>query len=305
MKRVLVTGGTGFVGRHAIAPLLARGYEVHAVSSRDVPGAENVRWHRLDLFRSDDVERAMREIRPTHLLHFAWHAEPGKFWRSPDNLLWLEATLALLRHFARAGGRRAVMAGSCAEYDWDYGYCSEGVTPCRPATPYGVCKHALQQALAAYGDVQGLSWGWGRIFFLYGPYEHPARLVASVITSLLRGAEARCTAGDQIRDYMHVADAASAFAALLDSEVSGPVNIASGRPVAVRDVILAAADPLGARDRVIFGAVPRAEHDPPLLLADIRRLSHEVGWSGQRELAAGMENTVNWWRSQMKEGTSR
>jgi nucleoside-diphosphate-sugar epimerase len=304
MKRVMLTGATGFVGRHAIAPLLAAGYEVHAVSSREVPAAGDVRWHRVDLLDSEQVVRAMEKMRPTHLLHFAWYAEPGRFWRSPENFRWLEASLALLRHFRQAGGARVVMAGTCAEYDWEYGYCSEHATPACPATPYGVCKHALQETLAAWGDVAGLSQAWGRIFFMYGPHEHPARLVASIIGSLLRGEEARCTAGDQIRDYMHVEDVAAAFAALLDGAVQGTVNIASGRPVAVKDVVLAAADCLGARERVRFGALPKAENDPPLLLADIRRLTEEVGWHAQRELGAGMAQTVDWWRLQFKQGHS-
>jgi len=103
-------------------------------------------------------------------------------------------------------------------------------------------------------------------------------LVPSVIASLLRGEAARCTHGDQIRDFLHVTDVADAFVALLDSPVEGAVNIASGNPVALRQIVLAAADCLGARERVQFDAPSPSDNEPPLLVADWRRLANELGW---------------------------
>lgn len=296
MKRVLLTGATGFVGRHAIAPLIAHGYEVHAVTSKQAGLDQAVHWHTVDLFDGSMVAQLMSEVRPTHLLHFAWYAEPGKFWRASENFRWLEASIALLRHFHEAGGHRVVMAGTCAEYDWDFGFCSEAVTPRHPATPYGVCKNALQETLRAYSTEENLSSAWGRIFFLYGPNEHPARLVSSVITSLLKGEVAKCSHGNQLRDFMHVEDVATAFVDLLDSAVEGPVNIASGHPITLREVVLKAADCLGAGARVEFGAIASPVNDPPLLVGDNRRLTNEVGWHQQYDLATGIAQTVESWQ---------
>jgi nucleoside-diphosphate-sugar epimerase len=245
----------------------------------------------------------MTRIRPTHLMHFAWYAEPGKFWHSLENFRWLEASLQLLRNFREAGGGRAVLAGSCAEYDWDYGYCRESITPCRPVTPYGACKNALREVLQSYSETTGLSTAWGRVFSLYGPYEHPARLVATTLTSLLRGEPARCSHGNQLREFMHVEDVASAFVALLNSQVNGAVNISTGCPVALREIILAAADFVGASSSLAhFGAIQPQENDPPLLVGDSRRLSGEVGWRPRYDLYTGLEQTANWWKSQLTQG---
>lgn len=237
----------------------------------------------------------MMKVRPTHLLHFAWYAEPGLFWESPENLRWLEASIFLLRSFRESGGKRVVMAGTCAEYDWSYGCCSERITPCHPATLYGVSKNALQEVLLTYSVEEKLSSAWGRIFFLYGPKEHPLRLVSSVITSLLQDEFAHCTHGNQLRDFMHVEDVASAFVALLDSTVEGSVNIASGHPVTLKKVVHEIQDCLGLYDKIKLGSLPVAADDPPILIGDTRRLHNEVGWSPDYNLREGILDTVRYW----------
>jgi nucleoside-diphosphate-sugar epimerase len=306
MKRVLLTGASGFIGRHSLAPLLAHQYEVHAVSSRPQPdNGSAVRWHQADLLDSNELAALLISVRPTHLLHLAWYAEPGKYWTSEKNLEWVSASLNLLTEFVRQGGQRIVIAGTCAEYDWRYGQCSEDVTPLSPATLYGNSKHALQILLAALARQTSLSAAWGRIFFLFGPHEHPSRLVASVTRSLLKGEPALATSGEQIRDYLHVQDVAEAFVALLDSAVTGPVNIASGQPVAVRDINLTLAKLCQRPDLLRLGVLPTRPDDPPKLTADIRRLHNEVGWRPAYTLEQGLEHTVNWWAERLAPTTSR
>lgn len=299
MKKVLVTGATGFIGHHCLPLLAARGYEVHAVSSKAVPRVDekNVAWHEVDLLKREQVFEVMSAVAPTHLLHLAWYAVPGKYWTSTENFRWVQASLDLFEAFASAAGRRIVTAGSCAEYEWGFGEpCSETTTPLKPATLYGACKHSLRIILEAYAAQTGLSAAWGRIFFLYGPREYESRLVASVTRSLLQGGEARCSHGRQVRDLLYVEDVADAFVHLLDSDVRGAINVASGVPVALKDVVGEIGERLNRPDLVHLNAVPASANEPPYLVADVRRLREELGWRPRHDLHDGLNKTIVWWQ---------
>jgi nucleoside-diphosphate-sugar epimerase len=342
VTRVLVTGAAGFIARNSLAPLLQAGYEVHAVSSRppssstsgaggaahdlalpvygnDMRRAElaEVRWHHADLLLDDTASELMTEVRPTHLLHMAWGTEPGAFWTAPENLDWVRSSLRLVRAFAACGGSRAVIAGSCTEYEWGRDtHCVEEAgphagtvapatpatraTPTAPHTLYGAAKHAVHLVAERYAEQAGIELAWGRIFYVYGPHEHPARLASSVARALVRGEPVKCTDGAQVRDYIYVSELGDAFAALLDSPVAGPVNVASGWPVRVADLVMALATAAGRPELMLLGALPRRAREPERLTADVGRLRDEVGWSASIGLPEGAARTVEWWRRELE-----
>jgi nucleoside-diphosphate-sugar epimerase len=289
VSRVLVTGATGYIGRQVVEALRRRGHDVVAASSRVRPET----GIRADLLAPGGPAALVAEADAQDLVHLAWYAEHGRFWTAPVNLDWVGATLALLRAFREAAGRRAVVAGTCAEYAWGGDApLVEGAAPLRPSTLYGAAKHATHVAAEAYARQEGLSLAWGRIFFSFGPGEAPGRLIPSVAGALLRGEEAAVTAGEQLRDFIAVEELGDAFAALLDSEVEGVVNVASGRGVAVRDVVRLVGRAAGGEERIRYGAVPLRPGDPPSIVADVRRLRMEVGWAPRESLEAGVERAV-------------
>lgn len=300
MSRVLVTGASGFIGAHALAPLVAAGHEVHAVSTGGAPAdaAGGVTWHAADLLA--DPASVVVEVAPERLLHLAWYAEHGKFWTAIDNVRWVEASLALLRAFAAAGGGRAVLAGTCAEYDWTVG---DGVfaedAPLRPATLYGASKRGLHEVARALAAEAGFELAWGRVFFLYGPGEDERRLVGAVASALARGERAATGAGTQTRDFMHVADVGAAFAALVDSGVGGAVNVASGEGRELREVVEALGRIAGTPELLDVGALPPRPGDPDALVAEAARLRDEVGFEPRIALEDGLAETLAWWRDRV------
>jgi nucleoside-diphosphate-sugar epimerase len=307
-KRVLVTGARGFIGRSSLAPLLRRGFEVHAVFSGAARASDaapqGVCTHVADLLSEAQTDALLTRVAPSHLLHFAWIATPGIYWQSADNFRWLAASQSMLRKFRSIGGVRAVMAGSCVEYDWaKASVCSERSSPLADQsaalTPYAASKIALQRSLAHFSQEEQLSSAWGRIFFQFGPYEHPDRLVPSVIRHLLKKEEALCTHGRQVRSFLHVADVGAAFAQLLDSDIQGPVNIGSDERIALADLIGRIALEIGRSDLVRLGARSAPSDEPPLLVPDVHRLRDELQWRPELSLNEGIRDAIDWWRGHL------
>jgi len=138
----------------------------------------------------------------------------------------------------------------------------------------------------------------GTGFFLYGPGEHPDRLVSYVIRSLLTGQPAQCSAGGQRRDYFYVKDAARAFVALLRSKISGAVNLGSGASVDVATLARRLGSLAQREDLICLGAKPVAD-DTPMVVAGQQRLRNELGWSPEFTLEFALAETFEWWRRRL------
>ena len=297
MQRILVTGASGFVGRHCLPRLVESGRQVHAVTSKSIENSDNgVVWHQTNLLDVAATELLLQQVQATHLLHLAWYTTPSRFWDAEQNFDWFEASVRLLKTFHQAGGKRVVMIGSCAEYEASGGVCNEATTPLRPTTTYGRCKHALQVFADAYCRAHDLQFAWARLFYIYGAHAHPQRFPGPVIRALLRGDESPCSQGNQVRDYLHIEDAAAALAQLTISEVKGSINVASGHPIPLSMILNGIAERLDGAKLLQWGAVPAGENEPAMLAADTRRIHEELGWRPQVCLDDGLTRLVDWWK---------
>jgi nucleoside-diphosphate-sugar epimerase len=298
---VLVTGARGFLGTHCLPLLAARGFEIVAVTSAPpLPDAPRLRWRRCDLLDPAAGAALVGTERPTHLLHLAWCAKPGEFWASAENFRWLSASQELFRSFYAAGGRRAVGAGTCAEYQWGEADCDEQSTPLHPDSIYGRCKLAASLVLEAAAVAGRGSSAWARMFFPYGPGEPASRFIPSLIRGLLRGEEVACSHGRQIRDFVYVDDAAAGLVDLLSADAGGAFNIATGRATSLREIAERVTARLGRADLVRFGA--RAAHpgDPPRVVADMSRTRSAFGWSPKVGLEEGIDHAIAAWRERLR-----
>ncbi|MGD0693675.1 MAG: NAD(P)-dependent oxidoreductase [Terriglobia bacterium] len=304
--RVLVTGAAGFIGSHVTRRVVQEGHEVWAAilpgesTDRLTDVLDRLSVVAVDLRDGQAVRELVSAARPECAIHLAWYAVPGQYWTAPENLDCVAMSLNLAQALVAAGCSRLVAAGSCAEYDWSYGFLSEDVTPLMPRTLYGACKNATRQVLEAYCAQTSLAFAWTRFFYLYGPGEAPKRLVPSVILSLLRGETAKCTEGEQLRDFLHVEDAAAAVWAIAQSSLAGPVNIGSGQPVRIRSLVETLGRILEAGEKTVFGALPTDPAEPPFLVADVRRLKSHTAWEPIFVLDEGLRRTAAWWRERWK-----
>jgi len=301
MSRVLITGATGFIGRHCLPLLLEKGYEVHAVSKQP-PGelfVPDIEWHECDLLAPNSAGEIINNVRPEYMLHLAWYAVPGKFWEAEENTDWMHASMRLFREFADAGGTRLIGAGSCAEYNLNSGECVEDRTPPNPATLYGICKYIVAKNLGSWSEKSGLDFAWGRVFYPYGPYENPSRLVAYVVRSLLCGEEAFCSEAQQTLDFIHVKDVAAALVSLLESKIQGAVNIGTGQPVIVRVALQEIGKQTGRANLIRLGA-RGSSAQKEWLWANTEKLRSYSNWKPQFDLVSGISDAIQWWRGHLE-----
>lgn len=288
MKRLLVTGAGGFIGRYLLAALNDgdEAFEVHGLSRRTPVHQKGVVWHEADLLSASSDE-VVRDIGATQLLHLAWVTDRRTYWTSQENILWLEASARLLRSFRAAGGNSFVGVGTCSEYAPSAEPCSELTTPIVPWSIYGASKAAL--ALLAPSLLgPDITVTWARLFYLYGPGEPKDRLVPRLLDVASAGGEMNLHA-DHIRDYLHVSDVAKALRVLLNTPLEGAVNVGSGLGISTRDLAGAAA--VAANGRV--GLLAPDQQDsrfssaPSYVVANRDRLS-SLGWEPEVSLANGL-----------------
>ena len=295
--RVLLTGAGGFIGAQVARALLARGAEVHAVvrdrsrAPRLAAVEKELTIHEADLVDPAARVRVVEASRPETCVHGAWYAVPGKYLDAPENLTHVAASLDLAQRLVHAGCTRLVGLGTCFEYDTSLGVPLRESSPTRPRFLYAASKLALHDMLSMYAPLAKVGFAWCRIFYQYGPMEARERLVPHVVDRLLGGGIAETTEGGQIRDFLHVADVGAAIAAVALSDVQGAVNVGSGVPVTVRELVGAIARICDAEDRVRFGALPYRPNDPMHVCADVSKLA-SIGFQPRFDLESGLEDTV-------------
>lgn len=291
---ILLTGGTGFIGTPFRSRLARQNVDVYFTTSHPAEyftGQGGIPVQ-CDLLSEQGRIAAVEEAGADTLVHLAWYAEPNNFWNSPRNLEWVSASLDLVRRFVENGGKRCVVAGTCAEYDWSEGGCfSESKTLLRPATYYGAAKDALRRVLQGYAAITDLSFLWCRLFWPYGPGEPEGRLLSSLIKDLRDGRTATCRAGNLKRDYMHVDDIAEALSSVIFSNLEGAVNIASGKAVSLGELATVLAELAGAPELLQVGSVPIGPGTPEEIFADAELL-RSVCTLNSRSIAEGLRTIL-------------
>lgn len=300
--RVFVTGATGFIGAHLVRLVLADGCEVSCLSrpgsNRQALGGEEsqVTWVDGALESARDLGPALRDLQPELCLHFAWYAIPNQHLTADENLTCLQGSMDLLRVLDAAGCRRIVTAGTCYEQDLACGYIGED-TPVKPAHLYAASKQALFLMTDQYQRSRGHSSAHARLFPIYGPGDDTQRLIPHVIRCLLRGEPCEMSSGEQLRDFLHVEDAAAALWAIAKSDAEGTFSVGSGTPVSIADTARLIAALLGRPELLRLGARSTRPGEVEFFCADTGRLRRETSWSPRYTLESGLKQTIDWWKS--------
>ena len=294
--RVFITGASGFIGSHVTRALLDKNHHVTVLIK---PGDTMTRLKPLrDRFDTtagmledtDLLEKIISGFKPDACIHLAWYAEPGKYLRDAQNIQSLAASLSLFDVLIKAGCRGIVTAGTCFEYDTDFGYLHED-TPARPASLYAAAKLSCGLLGRQMAMQAGVHFAWGRIFYPYGPQEDQRRLVPGAIAALKQGVPFPATPGEQVRDYIHVSDVAAAFCTLMEEQADGIFNISSGFPVSIRHVLDMIGSLMKRPDLIHLDALPYRNGEPPFICGNNTRMK-SLGWKPSYSLPDGLSETI-------------
>lgn len=299
MRKILLTGASGFIGKQVLNNLLERGYSVTAINFKNKIDTKhpNLNVFSLDLLNYSNIKKLIENEKFTDLLHFAWYGD-SKCHTHNINLDWNSASLYLLKLFAENDGKQVLMAGSVSEYDFKYGYLTEDISPITNSTLYGKAKSTLYTLAEAYCKQNNINFKWARIFNLYGQNERPQRLMPSVINSCLRGEDVIVSDCLKFQDYLHVKDVASGIISIFESDMTGAVNVCSAKPVQLRNIVNKIAELTNFQGNICWGAIPSAFGDD-IVVGNNDKLK-STGWVQKYSLEEGLSETINWWKEKNK-----
>jgi UDP-arabinose 4-epimerase len=319
MKKILVTGGAGYIGSHTCKALKASGYEPVVFDNLVYGHREAVRWGELvvgDLKDPEAIAAVIAEHRPEAVIHFAAYAYVGESVTDPakyyaNNVV---GTLNLLEAMRAQGVDRIVFSSTCATYGVPESVPIRETTPQNPINPYGASKLMIERVLKDYDHAYALRSVALRYFNASGadpdgeigeghdPETHLVPLVLYAAQGRIphitvHGDDYDTPDGTCIRDYIHVADLASAHVKALQwlerGEGSSVFNLGNGRGFSVKEVIAAAEAVTGKQIPVVYG--PRRAGDPPALVADAKLAYDRLGWKPQHTEMEGIIRTAwNW-----------
>jgi len=288
--RLLVTGGSGFLGGAVVRHALEAGHDVAILTRQAISNSHPLGPRQILGDLASPPWEAIAGFCPEAVVHAAWIATPGVYLESPANADWLRWSRAFARRLPEFGVRHLTVLGTCIEYAVTGKPLDEVETPLAPVSPYARAKAELHTALTADLAGTGTTLAWARIFYPYGPHEHPARLASSLLARVLSGQPITLKTPDSTKDYIHEDDVASALLAVVEAGFQGPINIGTGEGVTVGSLAGTLASLAGRPDLVVLPAdAPRDPFDH--IVADASRL-HALGWRPNVPLLDGLRRLV-------------
>lgn len=307
-ERIVVTGGTGFIGQHLLRALVNDGYHPVAIARRmgqigGLPGVlkEQVRWIELDLLNREDIRYFIGEERPSVLFHLAGTRGVVDQQGNPTSTcseLNVDATLHLLEVVNHAGADRIITIGSAEEYGNQTGPFDEA-RELQPVSAYGISKAEATRLALAMHELVNCPVVIARLFTVYGPYQPRGMFVSDAINAAVNSTSFSMSKGAQLRDLVFVDDiVAGLIACARTPGVEGKVfNFGGGEPISLRDLAQMIWRISKSSAQLVVGDRPRRDDDMDVTWADVSRARESLGWQPLVDLEHGLQTSIEWARA--------
>ena len=299
--RVLITGASGFIGAPLVTRLAEVGCEVLAIS-RSFPTYMfdgSVEWLVADLSSSVTYKDKIELFSPEVVIHLAWEDIPDfSFEKSIRNL---NQSLDLLSFVTRIEScKKILLSGSCWEFDKIKGECLDTDVGA-PKDHFTWAKHSIRSWLEMVSKQQGITFGWFRIFYVYGPKQREASLIPMILTHLKNGNLPQLKTPNNANDFIYIDDVIRAFElATIGTMHSGLYNLGSGESTSVLEVCRLAEQVVRGSDKLSrqLGRASKSKVAGIDFWAGISFTKERLGWKPETSLAHGIEQTWHYMSTQ-------
>ncbi|MDG1693895.1 MAG: NAD-dependent epimerase/dehydratase family protein [Porticoccaceae bacterium] len=297
--KILVVGGSGFIGGAIVRHAVSRGWDVHSLGL-SIPSQEsqleNVHYLQADI-RAVETLEAISSMEYEYVVNTGGYINHIPFFDGGNAVVdaHFSGVINLVNSINRTKLVRFVNIGSSDEYGDASAPQSESLRE-SPISPYSFAKTAASHFLQMLYRTEGFPSVTLRLFLCYGPGQDKHRFLPYLISQCLEDSEIETSAGEQFRDYCYIDDVVEGvFCALEKTEAVGNIyNIASGRPIAIKNVVKKVVEILKS-GKPNFGAVGYRSGENMSLYADVRKAEHELGWVAKTSLDEGMVKTIEYY----------
>lgn len=289
--KIVLTGVTGFIGSAFLRLALDRGHQVAGLmrpgKSPPLAAAASQQLVWMTGTLSDAPWKVIQSFQPEVCVHTAWVTAPGSYLEAPENHQFVEWSRSFMRKICLAGAKRVVTLGTCIEYKIGPEPLSEERTPLAPMSTYARCKNALRLALEEDALRLGFVSSWTRVFYPYGPGEHPSKLCTTLLQTIRRNDRVILKTPNSTKDYIYIEDLAAALLTVVENDVCGCINLGTGVGVSVRQIARTIAN-LTGKPELVEEATAAGEDPYSHVVADVTRL-RSLGWEPKYDLEAGLK----------------
>ena len=287
MERVLVTGANGYIGRKVVDALLALGYKVTATDftcDQINPKADRVE---IDLF-NNNANLYELFLKPNRVIHLAW--KDGFNHNAPSHIEFLPKHFAFLKSLIDAGVKNVAVMGSMHEVGFYEGEVKED-TPCNPLSLYGISKNALRQSLMVLNKNNDFNLYWLRGYYIFGNDEKNHSIFTKLLEKEAQGEKLfPFTAGENQYDFISIENLALEIAlASVQNEVTGIINVCSGKPISLKDMVESFIEKNNLKIRLNYGVFPSRPYDSKIIYGDPNKIKQIVKNSPNKELTKDLE----------------